>query len=215
MLRRIVLADVYKPHAFEEVAELVSPEVAARLDPEKRYGVWWFSRHCVAERRVKENGAYKRKTKTRLRPRESWIGVPVLDAGVPCGWLEAAREAIEDNRAPSSGRRFWGLSGGIFRCTLCGNATGTNTTTAGRKGGERRFYYQCRTRYNNAGRDCANRKSLRAEQTGERVWAFVGELLVDPERLRAGLEKMIEEQRAALRGDPAKRRGLGRPRLSR
>ena len=29
-------------------------------------------------------------------------------------------------------------------------------------------------------------------------------MLVDPERLRAGLEKMIEEQRAALRGDPDK-----------
>ena len=36
--------DVYKPHTFEEVSESVSAEVAARLDPEKRYGSWWFNR---------------------------------------------------------------------------------------------------------------------------------------------------------------------------
>jgi hypothetical protein len=34
-----ILDDVYKPHTYEEVAELVSPEVAAQLDPEKRYGI--------------------------------------------------------------------------------------------------------------------------------------------------------------------------------
>ena len=32
-LRSVVLVDVYKPHAFEEVAALVSAAVAARLNP--------------------------------------------------------------------------------------------------------------------------------------------------------------------------------------
>jgi site-specific DNA recombinase len=40
----IVKDDVYKPHSFDEVAALVTPEVAARLDPQQRYGVWWFNR---------------------------------------------------------------------------------------------------------------------------------------------------------------------------
>jgi hypothetical protein len=37
-----------------------------------------------------------------------------------------------------------------------------------------------------------------------RVWQFVAELLRDPERLRAGLEEMIEQERAGSRGDPQK-----------
>jgi site-specific DNA recombinase len=38
-IRRCILDDVYKPHTYEEIGPLVSAEVAARLDPEKRYGV--------------------------------------------------------------------------------------------------------------------------------------------------------------------------------
>ncbi len=35
------------------------------------------------------------------------------------------------------------------------------------------------------------------------MWRFVHGLLTDPERLRVGLDAMIEEKRGALRGDPA------------
>lgn len=42
-MRRVILGDVYKPHTFEEIRELVTPEVAARLNPEKNNGVWWFN----------------------------------------------------------------------------------------------------------------------------------------------------------------------------
>jgi site-specific DNA recombinase len=38
--RACVLDDVYKPHSFAEIKELVLPEVAARLDPNANYGVW-------------------------------------------------------------------------------------------------------------------------------------------------------------------------------
>src|SRR5215217_6851298 len=43
-IRRWIVDDAYKPHTYEEVAELVRPEVAARLDPEQSYGIWWFNR---------------------------------------------------------------------------------------------------------------------------------------------------------------------------
>jgi hypothetical protein len=43
-VRGCIFDDVYKPHSFEEVAALISPEVAARLDPSKYYGVWWYNR---------------------------------------------------------------------------------------------------------------------------------------------------------------------------
>jgi hypothetical protein len=34
------------------------------------------------------------------------------------------------------------------------------------------------------------------------VWSFVSDYLKDPERLRAGLRRMIEEAHQAMRGDP-------------
>ena len=36
----------------------------------------------------------------------------------------------------------------------------------------------------------------------ERVWDLVSGLLKDPERLRAGLDEIIETERAGMRGDP-------------
>ena len=37
------------------------------------------------------------------------------DPGVPREWVDAAREAIKDNRRPpSTNRRFWELSGSLF-----------------------------------------------------------------------------------------------------
>jgi site-specific DNA recombinase len=39
-IREIITEDVYRPHTYDEVKELVAPQVAAHLDPEKRYGIW-------------------------------------------------------------------------------------------------------------------------------------------------------------------------------
>ena len=42
-IRRYLLSDIYKPHTVEELRTLgVAADVLDRLDPEKRYGVWWF-----------------------------------------------------------------------------------------------------------------------------------------------------------------------------
>jgi site-specific DNA recombinase len=50
--RNRILDDVYRPHTYAEVRELVAPEVADRLDPEKRYGIWWFNRRRKRTRQV-------------------------------------------------------------------------------------------------------------------------------------------------------------------
>ena len=50
--------------------------------------------------------------------------------------------------------------------------------------------------------DCGNRKHLRAEQIEEQVWGFVRGLLRDPERIRAGLDRLIDEERAEAGRDP-------------
>ena len=43
-VRRMIDNDVYFARPYEEIAALVSPEVASRLDREKSYGIYWFNR---------------------------------------------------------------------------------------------------------------------------------------------------------------------------
>jgi hypothetical protein len=43
-VKRWILDDAYRPHTHEEISSLVRPEVAARMDPQKSYGDWWFNR---------------------------------------------------------------------------------------------------------------------------------------------------------------------------
>jgi hypothetical protein len=43
-LRKLIMSDVYLAHTHEEVVRIVTPEVAARLDPKKRYGISWYGR---------------------------------------------------------------------------------------------------------------------------------------------------------------------------
>ena len=129
--------------------------------------------------------------------------MPVLNADVPQEVVEAARHSLKDNaRKPSkAAKRFWELSEGILRCGECGHTLRPNS--AHKKSGRRFHYYSCRSRYNTGPkRDCANQKYLRAEQIEEQVWEFVRGLLRDPERIRAGLDRLIEEERADAGRDP-------------
>jgi len=131
----IIKDDVYRPHTHEETKALVAPEVAARLDPSGLYGVWWYNRTRSKTSQVSaigQNGKeYVRRVESTPKPREEWVAVPVPDPGVPREWVDAAREAIRENRRPSSaGRRFWELSGGILRCGGCGYAMMTNSISS-------------------------------------------------------------------------------------
>src|SRR5918998_911256 len=83
-----ILEDVYKPHAQQEIAALVSPEVASRLNPDKSYGVWWWGRERWQRRKVSEphpsgsGRVYRWKVTTVPKPRNEWVAVPVPDAGI-------------------------------------------------------------------------------------------------------------------------------------
>jgi hypothetical protein len=101
-LKNCINDDVYLSHTFEEVRALVSPEVAASLDPSRCYGVWWYGRkrHIYAQRRdVAPDGTlrYTRTKKSVPASREDWVAVPVPDAGIPKERVFAAREAIKEN----------------------------------------------------------------------------------------------------------------------
>ena len=116
--------------------------------------------------------------------------------------MDAARAAIKDNRRPSNaGRRFWELSGGLLHCGLCEHRTVTQSIRA-HAGTFYHHYYYCRNHRHNGDAECTNRKHFRAADLEGRVWDLISGLLKDPERLRAGLDEMIEAERAGMRGDP-------------
>lgn len=207
VLREYILSDVYKAHTFEELREMVAPEVLASLDPEKRYGVWWYNRRRSKRVEASEpsfNGTgkiYRKREQKTPRPREEWIAVPVPDAGISREWVEAARDAIKDNRRTSNaGRRFWELSGGLLFCGECGWAMSPHTTPETRK--NIYFYYHCAAKHKKGKDFCTHSKNYRALDLETKVWHEVSEALKNPEQLRADMDATIEKMRKSRRGDP-------------
>ena len=204
-IRNIIGSELYAPHTYEEVAALVAPGVAARLDKGAVYGLWTWNTRKTTRRKVWDEtaGEFKVRYTYKPRPRDEWLFVPVPDAGIPREVVEAAKQSLKDNaRKPSKAdKHFWELSGGILRCGECGHTL--RPSSAHKKGGSRFHYYSCRSRYyTGPSRDCGNRKHLRAEQIEEQVWEFVCGLLRDPERIRAGLDRLIDEERTDAGRDP-------------
>jgi len=208
VIGRLIRNDVYKPHSYEETAKLVSAEVAARLEPDETYGVWWYNRHRITRKQIAEDGPgeryYRHVTKTTEKDKGAWIAVPVPDSRIPREWVDAAREAVRNNKKPSSaGRRYWELSGGVFCCGGCGSRMAAETAWASRASAAKKyFYYKCPKGRRGGTEVCPNNKSHRAEKVESQIWEFVSGLLKDPKRLREGLEEMIEREREEVRGDP-------------
>jgi site-specific DNA recombinase len=211
-LRRFILDDIYAPHTFEEIQDLVAeglvaPEVAARLDPTGACGVWWFNRRRFERRRVAEsdgNGGrtYRWRHRVIQRPRSEWIGVPVPCSDIPREWLDAARKAIEGNQPlPAATYRFWELAG-LFACGVCGCRMSKTRRTKGHGYEGYYHYYFCPTR-TNRGRDaCTQVRGFRAEPVEAKVWELVRSLMLEPEYLLDDIDRMIQEERKAVRGNP-------------
>ncbi len=197
-MRKMILDDVYRSHTVEELRAILSPKVAAALDPEELYGVAYYGRVTQSKRKVT---ADRFTYKTSIKPREEWIAIPVPHSGIPKRLVDQAREAIRNNRRPSSASlRFWELSGGVMRCASCGRAM--QTTSIRMSSGKVHHYYRCPKRVRDGKEGCENAKNRRAKQVEQEVWDEVSALLKNPERLRVGLEAMIEEKRRGLRGNP-------------
>jgi site-specific DNA recombinase len=221
-IRDLIRDDVYRPHTFEEVEALITSEVAAKLDPKKHYGIWWFNRRRVESKQVAVSGPdgerlYRRQTKVFDKPRSEWVAVPVPDSGVPREWVDAAREAIKDNKAPSAAaQRFWELSGGVFYCGECGNRMVAHTTAAGsaRTPGRDYHYYHCPKRRRHGNEACSHGRHHQAEEAEAAVWEAVSGVMKNPEQLRADLDAMIELERETVPGNPAEEARLWAQNLS-
>lgn len=146
-IRKMALADCYRPHSPEElrglVAEgLLSEEVHDALDPGGTYGIEYYGK--TRSRRA------SRHTKRRVAepaPRSSWVAIPVsLDGGgTDAGFAstaDAARRNVEGNRKGSkAGSREWELSGGLLHCSECSRSMQAVVTNNGR--GRIYHYYVC------------------------------------------------------------------------
>jgi site-specific DNA recombinase len=102
VLRRLITNDVYRPHSFEEIADLLAPEVAARLEPMREYGIRWFNRkkasvHTITEPDGNGGRRYRKRNYVQLRPREEWIAV-LVPAHLPRGLVDRARSALESSK---------------------------------------------------------------------------------------------------------------------
>jgi site-specific DNA recombinase len=205
-IKKVLTNDIYRPHSFEELSELVTPEVAARLQPDKQYGIQWYNRQRVTERTFSEpdgnGGRHYRKARTfAWRPKEEWIAIPV-PAYLPRALVNRAHVTLEANisferKHPA---RTWELKG-LMRCE-CGLMM--KTRTAQPKGGRRYHYYECK-RLSIHRQGCSSfQKSFRAEKVEAVIWSFVSDLLKDPERIRVGMNALIEQERAVGSRDLAK-----------
>jgi site-specific DNA recombinase len=209
VIGRLIFDDAYKPHSYSEVSELVSPEVAARLHPDEEYGVQWYNRHKVTARRASEpdgNGGrrYKKQQIRTLRPREEWVAIPV-PACLPRALVDQARTAFEANKGSERKRltRPWELRG-LMRCS-CGRKMGTHTINWKPKAEPRAIdyhYYLCQSRKEQGSLATCTQKAVNVCDVEAPVWKFVSGLLKDPERIRAGMERLIDQERASGHADP-------------
>ena len=206
-LRTLIDEDVYKPLTCAEIAEMVAPGVAVRLEKSESYGLFWYNRTRTVRKRistVSEHGReYRWKYDVKKNPKDQWVAIPVPDSGIPREVVEVAREMVKDNRSPGkTGRRFWQIPGGAVRCSECETRM---LQYAAQAGGRIYAYYKC-SRIVRFGRDacCPDRKRTnhRAEEIEQRVWEFVSGLMKDPKQLRKDLERMIELERQSQHGDP-------------
>ena len=214
-LKRMLMDDIYLPHTPQEIARMVedgqmSPGVAAQLDPEKSYGIWWYNRRRTIRRRVAETGEngerrYVWRSKIVWKPREEWVGVAVPDSSIPRQWADDARDAVKDNPSVRmvSDYRVYELAG-IFACGVCGRRMTKVRRGKGRGYAGHYHYYICPSRINNDYDSCAQVRGFRAEPHEELVWQSVRALMLDPAALYEALERMVEKERSVVRGDPDK-----------
>jgi site-specific DNA recombinase len=207
VLRKIISSDDYRPLSYEEISELVAPEVVARLDKSKAYGVQWYNRDKAVTRTISEpdgNGGRRyRKRKTLVRrPREEWLAIPVPASDrLPRDLVDLARATMDANQGSERKRlaRAWELRG-VMRCS-CGTKLKTKTMMPEGRGPY--HYYICMRRFELRGMCSCTQKAIRAADAEEAIWEFISRLLKDPERIRLGMDRLIDEERAAAsRGDP-------------
>ena len=215
-IRGIVKHDAYKRRTFEEVRELVSPSVAAGLDPEAHYGVVYYGMRKTSTRQVAEDTpqgrVYRRKSKAVYRDRSEWVAIPITDPGIPRELVDEARARIANNKAPSrNAGRPWSLSAGVLVCGGCGYAMAPTRINNG--SGRYYLYYLCSHRRRHGREACEQIKLYPAVALEDAVWSAVVELTADPHSMVERIDRLIASERRKLRGSADREAGAWLKRL--
>ena len=142
-------------------------------------------------------GARNRKTRSRERPREEWIPIPV-PAIVGPDTFARVKQVSRDNSKWNPRGAEWGvwLLRGLIECGHC--HLGCNChRMRGRNGTWHRYYY-CRGHdplRTSAGNGRCPERNIRADELDEYVFAQVRQALLDPRQL-------IAAERAVIAGTP-------------
>ena len=84
------------------------------------------------------------------------------------------------------------------------------STQSSKPGGKSTYhYYVCRRRRTLGKKSSCSQKSLKATEIETAVWHFVSDLLKEPERIRAGMDLLIEQERAEGVRDPVAETKVG------
>jgi site-specific DNA recombinase len=110
-ISRILNNDVYLSRPYDEVAGLVSADVAAHLDSGKQYALTYYNK-----RRSKTIHSMNGTTRNiSFNDPDTWIPVPVPDLNIPPEWVHAARRNTQNRtRWQSNDKREWPLRGLAF-----------------------------------------------------------------------------------------------------
>jgi site-specific DNA recombinase len=199
---QMVLNDLYKPHTYDEIAPLLSPEVATKLESNKSYGIWWYNRRNVTKSYDTEtDGAqgkrYVTRTSVRARDEKDWIAVPV-PAYLPRKLVDQARLMIKSRTGLERKHqaRQWELKG-VLRCS-CGQNMITNTS---HHKGEAYHYYRCK-RASAYGPDACPQRMIRIDRVEPLLRDFVFGVLSDPDTIQRGLDSLIQRETEEVRDDP-------------
>jgi site-specific DNA recombinase len=201
-IRDVVLDPVYEAHAYDELATMVSPEVAAMLDPGGRYGLVYYGRRKVSTKQVSEpdgNGGrrYRKVHEEEWRPLEECVPIPVPWSGIPPRLVADAREAIKNNVSPhATDERFYELSGGVFVCGCCGCRMAATRN-------QHAAYYRCSKAKREGKAACEVHKNYRADDLEQEVFEWVALIMSHPTKLAEQLDLEIERiKRSERSGDP-------------
>lgn len=183
-------------------AQWWSSQIYDMLSNETYMGTaYMFKNRAIEQKRTAKSKEYRRhKNKGKVqRPREEWIGIPVqpiIDVEV---WNKAQvllKQNAKQSRRNNKVNEY--LLRGLVTCGLCGCMAGGYVSN-------KSIYYGCGAKRNKNILSKPHDEVVRVNRApfDENVWTQLEELLSNPERLKAQLEKRLQRRNAKLPPAPS------------
>ena len=153
---------------------------------------YMFKYHRVEPNKHPKLNKYRRRKNTRkvMRPREEWIGIPVIPLVDQNTW-DAAQKVMKQNAKTASRNNNKNdyLLRGLMVCGLCGSMASGYVNN-------KYTYYGCRAKQNRNITTMPHdeRVFVSHKPFDAKVWNGLVELLSDPENLKEQLEKRLERK---------------------